>query len=85
MVSQETADGGKAGAFTEVARGIAAKMVVDGIAHLAAEHEATEFRAQQAEAARASEQEASAGRVHLSVVPTSELNQLKSAVRTLQG
>lgn len=85
VVSVETADGGKAGAFTEVSRGIAAKMVVDGSARLALSQQAAEFRAQQAEASRVAEQEAAAGRVQLSVVPTSELNQLKSAVRTLQG
>jgi len=85
VVSLETADGGKADTLTEVSRGIAAKMVVDGFARIASPQQATDFRAQQAEASRAAEQEAAAGRVHLSVVPTSELNQLKSAVRTLQG
>ncbi|HEV3334575.1 MAG TPA: hypothetical protein VG096_26485 [Bryobacteraceae bacterium] len=85
VVSLETPDGGKVGTFTEVPAAIAAKMLVDGSARLALSEEAVEFRAQQAEAARAAEQEAAAGRVHLSVVPTSELNQLKSAVRTLQG
>jgi hypothetical protein len=85
VVSLETANGGKAGTYTEVSRAIAAKLLVDGIAQLALAEEASKFRAHQAEAARAAEQEAAAGRVHLSVVPTSELNQLKSAVRTLQG
>jgi hypothetical protein len=84
VVSLETADGGKAGTFTEVSRAIAAKMLADGIALLAVAEDAARFRAQQAEAARAAEQKAAAGQVHLSVVPTSELNQLKSAVRTLQ-
>jgi hypothetical protein len=85
VVSLETADGGKAGKFTEVSREIAARMLVDGIALLALTEEAAQFRAQQTEAAQAAEQRAAAGQVHLSVVPTSELNQLKSAVRTLQG
>jgi len=85
VVSLDTADGGKAGALTEVSRGTAARMTVDGVALLASAEEAAQFRAQQAEAALAAEQKAAAGQVHLSVVPTSELNQLKSAVRTLQG
>lgn len=85
VVSLETADGGKAGAFTEVSRGIAAKLAVDGFARIASSQEASAFRAQQADASRLAEQEAAAGRVQLSVVPTSELNQLKSAARTLQG
>jgi hypothetical protein len=85
VVSLETADGGKAGTLTEVSPGIAAKMLADGSARLALSEEATAFREQQTEASRVAEQEAAAGRVHLSVVSTSELNQLKSAVRTLQG
>ena len=84
VVSLETTDGGKPGTLTEVPSGIAAKMMVDGSARLAHPDEATRFRARQAEASQAAEQEAAAGRVQLSVVPTSELNQLKSAVRGLQ-
>ena len=60
VVSLETADGGKAGAFTEVSRAIAAKMLVDGIALLAEAEEAAKFRAQRAEAAREAEQKAAA-------------------------
>jgi len=85
VVSLETSDGGKAGTFTEVSPGVAAKMLVDGRARLALSDEADEFRTRLAEASRAAEQEAKAGRVQLSVVPTNELNQLKSALRNLQG
>jgi|SRR5579864_7145064 len=84
VVSLETGDGGKAGIVTEVSRGVAAKMVVEGIVRLASPEEAAEFLARQAEAARVAEQEAVAGHVQLSVVSTSELNQLKAAVRSLQ-
>jgi hypothetical protein len=85
VVSLETADGGKPGTFTEVTRRTAASLLVNGMALLALTEEAARFRAQQAEAALAAEQKAAAGQVHLTVVPTSELNQLKSVVRTLQG
>jgi len=59
-------------------------MIVEGIARLASAPEAAEFQTKRAEAMRTAEQEASAGRVQLSVVSTSELNQLKAAVRSLQ-
>ena len=85
VVSVETADGGRAGTFTEVSSSLAAKLLVDGIARLALSEEAAAFRTRQEEAWRTAVQEASAGRVQLSVVPTNELNQLKSALRNLQG
>jgi hypothetical protein len=84
VVSLETGDGGKAGIATEVSRGIAAKMVVEGIVRMAAPEEVAEFLTQKAEAVRVAVQEAAAGQVQLSVVSTSELNQLKAAVRSLQ-
>jgi hypothetical protein len=85
VVSLETADGGKAGTFAEVSPGIAAKMLVDGVVRLALSEEAAAFRARQEEAWRTAEQETAARRVQLSVMPTTELNQLKSALRNLQG
>jgi hypothetical protein len=84
IVSLATPDGGKAGSLTEVPREVAAKMLVEGVARLASATEAAVFQATQAEAMRAAQQEAAAGRVQLSVVSTSELNQLKAAVRSLQ-
>jgi hypothetical protein len=84
VVSLETGDGGKAGVATEVSRAIAAKMVVEGIVRMASEEEATEFLTQKADAVRVAVQEKAAGQVHLSVVPTNELNQLKEAVRSLR-
>lgn len=84
VVSLETGDGGKAGIATEVSRAIAAKMVVEGIVRIASEAEAAEFLTQKAEAVKVAVEEAAAGQVHLSVVPTNELNQLKEAVRSLR-
>jgi hypothetical protein len=81
VVSVETADGGRAGAFTEVGPRTAAKMVVDGIARLAESEEAQAFREQQAEQHRIVQEQASAGKVQLSVIPTGELNQLRAALR----
>jgi len=84
VVSLDTGDGGKAGIATEVSRAMAAKMVVEGMARMASAEEAAEFLALKAEALRVAVQEAAAGQVQLSVVSTSELNQLKDAVRSLR-
>lgn len=45
VVSEETADGGRAGIVNEVPRKVAAKMIVDGIARLAAAEEIAEEQA----------------------------------------
>jgi hypothetical protein len=78
VVSNETADGGKPGVLTEVTPGIAAKMVVDGVARLATAQEAKTFRAAQVEAKRVADQAAAAAKVQFTVVSTTELNNLKS-------
>jgi len=78
VVSQETADGGKEGTKTEVPRRIAARMIVEGIVHLAKEEEARAFRALQAEALRVAEQIAALAKVQLAVLTSAELDKLKS-------
>jgi hypothetical protein len=77
VVSNETADGGKAGVLTEVTPGIAARMVVDGVARLATAQEEKVFRAGQVDAKRAADQTAASAKVQFTVVPTAELNKLK--------
>ena len=82
VVSLETSDGGKAGTLTEVSPRVAAKMVVEGSARLASDQEARKLREAQAEAQQAAAQAATASRVHLTVLPTSELNKLREAANT---
>jgi hypothetical protein len=77
VVSNETPDGGKPGFLTEVTPGIAAKMVVDGVARLATPQEEKTFRAVQVEAKRVADQAAATAKVQFTVVPTTELNKLK--------
>jgi hypothetical protein len=77
VVSNETPDGGKAGVLTEVTPGIAAKMVVDGVARMATPQEEKTFRAAQVEAKRVADQAAATAKVQFTVVPTTELNKLK--------
>jgi len=79
MVSEETDDGGRSGIRTEVPKRVAAKMVVEGRARLASAKEAKEFREQRAEAKRIADEAEALNRVHLSVVPTADLNRLKAA------
>jgi uncharacterized protein (DUF924 family) len=79
VVSVETSDGGQAGTHTEVSRRLAAKLIVDGMARMASKDEAKTFRERQADAKRAADQAAAAGKVHVTVLTTAELNKLKAA------
>jgi hypothetical protein len=81
MVSQETPEGGRAGVRTEVSRGLAAKMLVEGRARMASAEEASEFREQTAEAKRLADQMSAANRMQITVVSEAELRTLKSALR----
>jgi hypothetical protein len=82
LVSHATPDGGKAGVRSEAPRYTAAKMLVDGVARLATEHEAREFREQMAEAKRVADQAAAASRLQVTVVSESDLRAIKSVVKT---
>jgi ribosomal protein L24 len=77
VVSMETADGGKGGILTEVAKRLAAKLVVEGVARIAQHEEAEAFRREQAEAKRLSDQAVAAAKVQLAVLSTDDLNRLK--------
>jgi molybdenum-dependent DNA-binding transcriptional regulator ModE len=79
IISNETADGGKNGAATEVTRPIAAKMIADGFARLANEKETELFQAAKQEAVRLAEQLAQAAKVQLAVLTSNELDRLKNA------
>jgi hypothetical protein len=82
VVSQETPDGGRAGVRTEVPRLVAAKLIVEGRARLATAEEASEYREQTAEAKRAAEQAATAGRMQITVISEADLRALKGATRS---
>jgi hypothetical protein len=84
VVSLATADGGKAGVATEVTRGIAAKMIVEGEVRLATSAEAAAFRASEAAAKVAADQAAAASKVQFSVLSTAELNKLKGVADSLK-
>lgn len=77
VVSNETPDGGKGGALTEVTRELAAKLLVDGAARLANNVEATEFRQRQVDMRKAAEDERAASKVQLTLVPRELLESLR--------
>ena len=56
IVSRETTDGGKAGIKTDVRRRLAARLIVEGRAELAAPEEAAQFKAERERDLRAAEE-----------------------------
>ena len=81
LESNETADGGKEGVLTEVPRQVAAKMIVDGRAHLAGEQAVREFHQQKAEAKRVADQEVVANKMQMMFVPATELPKTKRSAK----
>ena len=77
VVSNETADGGKAGIRTEVTRAVAAKLLVEGIARLATAEETEAFRQEHAAAKQLAEQVAAAAKVQFAVLSAGELQTLR--------
>jgi hypothetical protein len=82
VVSKATPDGGKAGVRTEVTRGIAAKLVVEGKARLATSEEGDAYRSGLREAKQKAEQEAAAARMQVTVISDSELRGLREKIRS---
>jgi hypothetical protein len=73
VTSCETPDGGRAGITSEVARALAAKMIVEQRARLASEAERQEFHQRVSVARKVAEQAAAASRVQVHVISDSEL------------
>ena len=85
VISQETADGGKAGVFVEVTRRNAARMIVDGTAKLASPEQTTTFQQQQEKARQMAEQAAAAAKVQIAVLSADELTKLHSESKPAKG
>jgi hypothetical protein len=77
VVSEVTPDGGKAGVRVEVPRAVGARMIVDRRARAATAEEAREFQDEKVEAKRAADQQAAASRMQVTVIPSSELRNLR--------
>ena len=76
VVSYDTADGGKAGCFSEVPRDVAAKMVIDKIARLATSQEADAYRAEKAKACQDAAEAAAAQKLELKILSAADYNKL---------
>ena len=81
VVSHETPDGGRAGQKSEVPRGIAAKLIVEGRARLASAEEVAEHRSAVEQARQEAEQRAVAQRIQVNVVSDADFRAIKSASR----
>jgi hypothetical protein len=81
VVSHETPDGGKPGQLAEVSRNIAARLILEGRAHLASVEETAEFRASAQQALEVAQQREAAGKVQVNVISEADLRALKSSIR----
>ena len=81
VISLETPDGGKAGVPTEVSRRNAAKLIVEGRAQLANAEESASFLEAQKQAKIAADEMEAARRMQFTVVPSSEMKNLKIGAR----
>lgn len=68
VVSQETPEGGKPGCMTEVSRGSAAQLIVEGKVRLATDAERTAFYSEAREALATAEEARLASKIQLTVV-----------------
>jgi hypothetical protein len=68
LVSEATADGGKAGVVTVAPKAVACRLLVEGKARLATPEEAEEFERQQREAREAWQKAQEAQRIHVQVM-----------------
>ena len=75
--SLATADGGIAGRLTEVARGVAARMVTDGMAETAGPDEVQAFRKELAEQKKREDQKRAATQIQFAVLSEADLRSLQ--------
>ena len=81
MVSHETSDGGRAGQLAEVSRSNAARLILEGHAHLATAEESAEFRAAVQKRVEEAQQRLLAEKVQVNVISDADLRAMKSTSR----
>ncbi len=81
VVSHETPDGGREGRKVEVARGVAARLILEGRARLATAEETAEYRTAMEAALRAAEQRVMAEKVQVNLITDAELRAIKATAR----
>jgi ribosomal protein L9 len=81
VVSHETADGGRRGQLAEVSRGNAARLILEGHAHLATAEQSAEFRVSAQKALEEAQQRMIAEKVQVNVISDADLRAMKNASR----
>lgn len=81
VVSHETPDGGRPGQMAEVSRSVAARLILEGHAHLATAEQSGEFRSAAQKALEEAEQKLMAAKVQVNVITDADLRAMKSASR----
>ena len=81
VVSNETPDGGRAGQKSEVSRGLAAKLILEGRARLASVEEIAEYRAGVEQGRQEADQRAVAQKIQVNVVSEADFRAIKAASR----
>ena len=81
VVSHETPDGGRAGQLAEVSRSIAARLILEGHAHLATAEESAQFRSAARKAVEDAQHRLMADKVQVNVISDADLRAMKSASR----
>ena len=81
VVTHETSDGGRAGHRVEVSRRNAARLILEGRAHLATVEEVAEYRNDVQLALQAAQQRVTAERLQVNVISEADLRAIKSAIR----
>lgn len=81
VVTHETADGGRAGHKVEVSRVNAARLILEGRAHLATAEEVAGYRDVVQQALQVAQQRATAERVQVTLISDADLRALKSSGR----
>lgn len=79
--SLPTPDGGVAGRLTEVARAVAARMILEGAAEAASEEESEAFRRKNIEEQKQEEQRREAAKVQFTVMTDEQLRALQKGGR----
>jgi len=80
--SLATEEGGKAGRLVEVARAVAARMIVDGIAELAGTDEATQFRKAVALAREKEQERRRAEQIQFTILAERDIESLRKTTRS---
>ncbi len=85
VVSNETPDGGRPGQISEVAKGVAARMIVEGKARLATPEERAQYQAEVARGIEAAKRRELMGKAQVRLLSDSDIESLRSALRPAKG